>query len=155
MKRALLAITLAWLGLVAPACESSSGGSDRGPSSEECSAACQRITAADCGDVGANCFDACVRYLDVAAANECSNELASYLGCFWAAEAFTCDADLHTQAVGCEEPLAAYVACSEGGGGGGSAGAGGAGTDEAGAGAGGAPDSPSAAGAAGAQAESG
>jgi hypothetical protein len=136
MKRLLGVVALTLLGLVSPACEGgSSGGSDTGFTTEECSDACLKIDQASCGDIGQACVDSCVHHVTIAEANDCPLELRLYLDCFWTAEKYACAGGDRTQPVGCDEQLAGYDAC---------AGAGGN------AGAGGAADAPSTAGAAGA-----
>jgi hypothetical protein len=124
MKRSFGVLALTLMASAAPACEtSSSGGSDSGFTTEECSEACLRIDAASCGDVGQGCVDACTHHVTSAKAGDCPTELRLYLDCFWTAEKFTCDAGAHTRPVGCDEQLASYDACLGLGGAGGNAGA--------------------------------
>lgn len=105
-------------------CEASSAGGDPSYSSETCSDACSRVAAADCGDVGEGCFDACVSFPTAQFQGDCQLELKSYFGCWWSAPAFACN-DALTTPLGCEEELETYSSCLSPGAGG-AAGAGGA-----------------------------
>jgi hypothetical protein len=109
-------------------CKSSGGGGAQGATTEECSDACAKVAAADCGDIGAECVDSCLRHPIGAVPAACTTELAAFLDCFWVAEAYFCD-DLGTQAVGCDNQHQAVLSCIEnpGGGEGGAGGAGGVG----------------------------
>ena len=108
MKRPGLSLTRL-LVLGALGCSSSAGGD--APSTSECSDACAKIAAADCGDIGAECVDRCVRQ---DADGECSAELQTYVDCYWRAEAYVCDDQRGTVAPSCEDELEAAETCSDG-----------------------------------------
>lgn len=154
------------LALVFPACESGSGASSEGYTSEECSDACNRVAGPNCGDVGDSCFGACVSFPNAQYSGDCQPQLKAYFECWWKADSYRCSAESETEPVGCDTQRTTYLACTgeaEAGGAGGSgsdAGAGGAGGNdaaaaggsagapaEAAAGAGGASETPGAAGA--------
>jgi hypothetical protein len=130
----LLSLAVVWQG-----CEAAGG--EAGYSPEECSDACNRVAAANCGDVGSSCFDSCVSYPNAQHQGDCPLELKAYFDCWWQAGAYECDADERTQAVGCDTERSTYLTCW------GDAGAGGASGASDG-GAGGSAGAPNAAGAA-------
>ncbi len=148
------------LGLAAAfqGCDSGGGGGS-GYSSDECSDACNKVAAADCGDVGSSCFDACVSFPNAQYTGDCQLQLKGYFECWWKAELYSCDAKSQTQPVGCDPQRSTYLACTgeteaggnDAGGAGGSAGA----PEDASAGAGGASEMSGAAGAADAAGSSG
>jgi len=107
-------------------CEAGTG--TPSPSPEECSDACARIAAADCGDIGSECFDSCVHQGTSDHGIEgCSREIAAYEACFFAAASYTCDDEGQTQPVGCDEKHLTLLACVEGANAGGAGGVPGAG----------------------------
>jgi hypothetical protein len=107
----------AWLAVLA-----CSSGSAIGLTSDECADACAKVAVVDCGDVGSECVDSCVRSSQLTAGQDCSAQLATYANCFWTAESYVCD-DGHTTAPGCAQQISAVHACQGGvaGGGGGAA----------------------------------
>jgi hypothetical protein len=125
---------------VAVACNSETG--SLGPTTEECADACNRVGAADCGDIGSECVNACVHQTTPA---ECAAEVGAYLKCFWSVERYRCQRGL-TVPDGCTEESEAARACGAAGvgglgsGGGGRGGAGGGGASGGVGGAGGAVD---------------
>jgi hypothetical protein len=133
----LLSLAVVWQG-----CEAAGG--EAGYSPEECSDACARVAAADCGDVGSSCFDSCVSNPNAQHQGDCPLELKAYFDCWWQAGAYECDADERTQAVGCDMERSTYLTCSGDAGAGGASGANGASDG----GAGGSAGAPNAAGAA-------
>lgn len=92
---------------VAAGCQTGAEGSGR--SIDECSLACWRIANANCGDVGEECFDSCVR--TDPAYNECAVEQQQHTDCFWKTEAYRCDPDLGTLATTCDTERSAARAC--------------------------------------------
>jgi hypothetical protein len=150
-KRRLVRLIGACVGLwlTATSCHSDDGEA-RGLSTEECSDACAKIAAADCGDVGSGCVDQCVHgpVLSVSAsAGDCARVESAYFNCFWGAASYVCDARVGTLPVGCDDERSALQTC-EGGAAGNEGGTGGAAGNEGGA-AGGAGAAGAAAGAAG------
>ena len=134
----LLGVSVA-LCLATPSCESDDGRGPSDRSTEDCSDACAKIAAADCGDVGSACVDQCVRgpLFSATASGDCESVERVYFNCFWAAVAYACDETLGTLPVGCDDQRDAVKACESGTGAGGApgvAGAGGAGSGESGAG---------------------
>lgn len=127
-----------WCLLLAHGCTSDGSGA-QGPTSEECADACARIAAADCRDVGSECFDQCIRQgTGDYERDDCKTEIVDYQSCFYGAASFTCE-EGRTQPLGCDDEGAALSSCLEPGAGGaagsgGSAGVGGA--SDAGGGAG-------------------
>lgn len=107
------AVGTAALGLLA--CQTSTGG-DGSATTEDCSAACAKIAAANCGDVGSGCVDACLRPPPVELLGDCPEEQRAFFYCFWAAPSFTCDASSATTPLGCDEELAAVLECQDPGG---------------------------------------
>jgi hypothetical protein len=88
-----------------------SGGSGvQGATTEECADACGKVAAMDCGDIGSECVDSCLKHPLGAVPAECTTEVAAFLDCFWVAEAYFCD-DLGTQATGCENQHQAALSC--------------------------------------------
>jgi hypothetical protein len=116
-----------------PACRTAPGG-DPELSTEVCSDACAQIAAVECGDIGESCVSSCVSHPTAQYAASCASELKAYLGCFWKADGFDCDAEARTVPLGCDAELVAYDACLS------SSGAGGAGGDRGVAGAAGLAD---------------
>lgn len=106
-------------------CKSSGGGGELGATTEECSDACAKVAAADCGDIGAECVDTCLKHPLGAVPAACTDEVDAFLDCFWVAESYFCD-DLGTQAVGCDNQHQAALSCIDNPGGGGAGGDGGA-----------------------------
>lgn len=86
------------------------GGDSRGRTIDECSTACWRIAGADCGDIGEECIDGCVR-TDRPPPAECAAEQQSYFDCFWRAEIYTCDSEFGTLPTGCEAERSAARVC--------------------------------------------
>jgi hypothetical protein len=124
-SRTLLALLSLY---VAVACRSETG--SLGPTTEECADACNRVGAADCGDIGSECVNACVQQITPA---ECAAEVGAYLKCFWSVERYRCQRGL-TVPEGCtEESEAAQVCAAAGAGGvGGESGENGEGDENAG-----------------------
>lgn len=120
-----------WVAASFAACASGAGG---GRSTDECSDACAKVGAADCGDVGSECVEACVR-ASAPTKNICSAELLSYSDCFWSAASYVCDDVRGTTAPDCEEQLRKYQGCPGNRGEGGGAGDGGGSTEGGAAGA--------------------
>src|SRR5882724_13313392 len=91
--------------LATPSCQSDGGGSPADRSTEDCSDACAKIAAADCGDVGSACVDQCVRepLFSATASGDCQSVERVYFNCFWAAAAYACDETLGTVPVGCDD----------------------------------------------------
>jgi hypothetical protein len=155
-KRRLVGLLGLSAGLLfaAAACKSDDG-EPRGLSTEECSDACAKVAAADCGDVGSECVDQCVHgpVPSVSgSAGDCTRLESAYFSCFWGAASYTCDEKLGTLPVGCDDERSAVKACESGDGAGGSGGADG---DVGGGGAGGAGTAPGGAGGAPSGAEAG
>lgn len=107
--------------LLAQGCATGSG--NAAPTPEECSDACARIAAANCGDLGSQCFDTCVKQGSAAGSEECPAEVAAYESCFFAAAFFTCSDAGKTQPVGCDSERDVLLACIDGEGTGGAGGA--------------------------------
>ena len=132
-----------------------SGGEDgHGYTTEECADACNKVAAANCGDVGSSCVSTCLSYPNAQYLGDCQVQLKAYFDCWWQAEAYLCNSDSETTPVGCDTQRGTYLSCSgetdaggaggsDAGGAGGSAGA----PDDAAAGAGGASEIAGAAGA--------
>jgi hypothetical protein len=92
---------------VAAGCQTGAEGSGR--SIDECSLACWRIANTNCGDVGEECFDSCVR-MDPSY-SECAVEQQQYTDCFWKTEAYECDPDFGTLPTTCDTERSAARAC--------------------------------------------
>lgn len=88
----------------------SSGGGAQGATTDECADACAKVAAADCGDIGAECVDSCLKHPLGSVPAPCTDDVADFLDCFWVAEAYFCD-DLGTQAVGCDNQHQAALSC--------------------------------------------
>jgi hypothetical protein len=91
-------------------CACQSGGDTVGRGIDECSTACARIGYTNCGDVGEECIDRCVR-VDLPVPAECPQEYQAYTNCFWLAESYSCDDHLGTVATGCDAELLAVRTC--------------------------------------------
>jgi hypothetical protein len=120
-----------WCLLLAHGCTSDGSGA-QGPTSEECADACARIAAADCRDIGSECFDQCIMQgTGDYGRPECKSEIADYQSCFYGAASYTCE-EGQTRPLGCDDEQGALTSCLEptGAGGAGDGGAaGGSGVD--------------------------
>jgi hypothetical protein len=106
--RALLVLLYAALLCCIPAaCQTGAEGSGR--SIDDCSLACWRISNANCGDIGEECFDQCVRMDPVR--TECAVEQQQYTDCFWKTEAYRCDPDFGTLPTTCDSERNAARTC--------------------------------------------
>lgn len=89
------------------ACQTGADGSGR--SVDDCSLSCWRIANANCGDIGEECFDRCVKTDPTPA--ECATEQQQYTDCFWQTDFYTCDPDLGTLPTTCDDQRNAVRAC--------------------------------------------
>lgn len=94
--------------LLALSCQTSTVGEGR--TMEECSDACWRIASANCGDVGSECIDGCLRN-DVPPQAECAVEQQRYIDCFWQTSHYTCEPDRGTTPFECDDELSAARSC--------------------------------------------
>src|SRR5262245_20310593 len=108
MVARFLCVVLVCVGL-ALACQT--GASDPGGRTiDQCATACWKIGYSDCGDIGEECVDRCVR-TDIPPPEQCPVEQQQYADCFWQAPAYVCHSTLGTVATGCDEALAAALSC--------------------------------------------
>lgn len=121
--------------LLAPfACQTGSGAAAQDRTTDECTDSCLALGAANCGDVGQQCVDQCLRGSTPSMAaprGQCAVVETTYIDCFWSATAYACDEKLGSVPVGCDDQRAASKACESGAASGGAAAA--AGADAAGA----------------------
>jgi hypothetical protein len=88
-------------------CQTGANGSGR--SIDDCSLACWRIANTNCGDIGEECFDNCVREAPTPA--QCATEQLQYMACFWETDVYVCDPDFGTLPTTCDTERNAARAC--------------------------------------------
>jgi hypothetical protein len=92
------------------ACTSKEGSSIQGRTQEDCIDACWRLSSANCGDVGEECVDRCIRER-VTPGTQCAHARETYANCFWKTPEYICDARFGSFPTDCDAEFAALHSC--------------------------------------------
>ncbi|HTM44543.1 MAG TPA: hypothetical protein VL137_06285 [Polyangiaceae bacterium] len=92
------------------ACTTKEGSADQGRTQEDCVNACWRLSSANCGDVGEECVDRCIRER-VTPGTQCAQARQTYANCYWQTPAYVCDVRLGSYPTDCDAEFELLQKC--------------------------------------------